>query len=82
MSDVHNFAPQDWRELCQAALVELDPVKLPLRIALARSAILNRLEDGHLKSESEQQSLQDALSTLDSLRRITERQDGCQSKAS
>jgi hypothetical protein len=66
----------DWRELCLAALAELDPVKLLERIALARSVIVDRVEDGHLKSESEQQSLQDALSTLDSLRRITVRQDG------
>ena len=81
MSDINNLTPQEWRALCQAALIELDPAKLPEGISLARSAILDRLEDGHLKSESEPQSLQDALSTLDSLRRIAERQNGYQSKA-
>jgi hypothetical protein len=72
----------NWRELCLAAVAELDPVKLLNRIALARRVIVLRIEDGHLKSESEKRSLQDALSTLDNLRRITERQNGYQSKAS
>ncbi len=42
-----------------------------------------RIEDGYKKPPtSEQIALLDALSTLDSLRRITERQNGYQSKAS
>jgi hypothetical protein len=72
----------EWRQLCQAALIELDPVKLLERIAHARGVILERIEDGYKKPPtSEQISLLDALSTLDSLRRITERQNGYQSKA-
>jgi hypothetical protein len=31
-----------WRELCEAALLELDPTRLVQRIAVARSAILQR----------------------------------------
>jgi hypothetical protein len=77
-----NEAPNpDWRQLCQAALLELDPAKLLERIAEARSVILDRIEDGHSQSNGEQSALRDALSTLDSLRRITERQNGHQSNA-
>jgi hypothetical protein len=35
----------DWLQLCQAAFFELDPVKLLERIAEARSAVLDRIED-------------------------------------
>jgi hypothetical protein len=85
MSDIvgDDAAQPEWRELCQAALVEIDPVKLLERIAHARRVIFERLEDGYKKPPtSEQIALLDALSTLDSLRRITERQNGYQSKAS
>jgi hypothetical protein len=76
MSETIRRTEQDWRQLCQAALFELNPVKLLDRIALARSVILDCVDDSHSKSDGEQQSLKDALSTLDSLRRITERQNG------
>jgi hypothetical protein len=53
------------------------------RIAHARNAVLDRIEDGYSKPQTgEQSALRDALATLDSLRRITERQNGYQSKAS
>jgi len=71
-----------WRQLCQIALLETDSVKLLMRIAEAHCVILDRIEDCHSKSTGEQGALRDALSTLDSLRRITERQNGYQSKAS
>ena len=75
-----HFRP-DWRQLCQAALFETNPVKLLERIAHARNAVLDRIEDGHSKSPNgEPAALRQALATLDSLRRITERQDGYQSK--
>ena len=65
----------DWRRLCQSAMLEGDPVKLLERVARARSAILDRIEDGHTKPPNrEQHDLQDALIRLDSLRRIAERQ--------
>jgi len=81
MSDTNDAHPE-WQRLCQAALLELDPMKLPERIAAARDAILDRVEQGHTKSPNrEQLALRDALATLDSLRRITERQNGYQSRA-
>jgi phosphoribosylaminoimidazole-succinocarboxamide synthase len=68
---------------CQAALFETNPMKLLERIAHARGVILERIEDGYKKPPtSEQIALLDALSTPDSLRRITERQNGYQPKAS
>jgi hypothetical protein len=64
-------------------LFETNPVRLLERIARARSLILDRIEEGYKKPPtSEQIALLDALSTLDSLRRSTERQNGYQSKAS
>jgi len=85
MSDTigNDAAHPEWRQLCQAALFELDPVKLLERIALARHAVLDSIEDGYSKPKNgEQASLREALTTLDTLRRITERQNGYQSKAS
>jgi hypothetical protein len=72
----------DWRQLYQAALFETNPVKLLERIAHARNAVLDRIEDSHTKPlHGEERDLRDALTSLDSLRRITERQHGDQSKA-
>jgi hypothetical protein len=83
VSNIEHALPADWRQLCQAALFELDRAKLLERIDQARVVILGRIEDGYKKPPtSEQIALLDALSTLDSLRRITERQNGYQSKAS
>jgi hypothetical protein len=70
-------------QLCQAALLETNTIKLLERIAHARSVIFERIEDGYKKPPtSELIALLDALSTLESLRGITERQNGYQSKAS
>jgi hypothetical protein len=44
MSTAVTPSPQSWRELYQLAFQELDPVKLPQRIADARVAVLNRIE--------------------------------------
>ena len=83
MSNIAHPLPPDWRQLCQAALFETNPVKLLERIAHARNAVLDRIEDGYSKPQTgEQSALRDALATLGSLRRITERQNGYQSKAS
>jgi len=76
-------AHPEWRQLCQAALFEINPVKLLERITVARHAVLDRIEDGYSKPKNgEQAALREALTTLDTLRRITERQNGYQSKAS
>jgi hypothetical protein len=85
MSDIisNDAAHPEWRQLCQAALFETNPVTLLELIAHARNAIFDRIEDGHSKSPNgEQTALREALATLETLRRITERQNGYQSKAS
>jgi len=47
MSDIigNDAAHSEWRQLCQAALVELNPLKLLERIAHARGVILERIEE-------------------------------------
>jgi hypothetical protein len=50
-----HFLP-DWRQLCQAALFETNTVKLLERIARARNAILDRIEDGYSKSLNGEQA--------------------------
>jgi hypothetical protein len=85
MSDIigNDAAHPEWRQLCQAALFEINPVKLLERITLARHAVLDRIEDGYSKPKNDEQAaLREALTALDTLRRITERQNGYQSKAS
>jgi hypothetical protein len=67
MSDIARTR-SDWRQLCQAALFETDPVKLLERIADARSAMLDRIEEGFTRSQdAEQIELREALSMLDKL---------------
>jgi hypothetical protein len=64
-------------------LFETNTVKLLERIARARNAVLDRIEDGYSKPKNDEQAaLRDALTALDTLRRTTERQNGYQSKAS
>ena len=70
-SDVN--APQ-WRELYRDALLELDPTKSPKLIAEARSAILDKIEDGFSKPNADQVALGDALAMLSTLRTIVERE--------
>jgi hypothetical protein len=81
MSDIiSNDAAHDplWKELCLAAVAELNPAKLPERIAAARRAVLNRIEDRYSKpsdgEEGEELVLRDALVALRSLRMIAERE--------
>jgi hypothetical protein len=78
MSDtLRNDAAQEWRQLCQAACFELDAVKLVERIAKARSAVLDRIEDNFSKPiNSEQYALRNALETLSTLRELAERDIG------
>ncbi len=66
---------QQWRQLCEAAVLELDPAKLLQRIAEASSAVVDRIEDTPSKpSHGEQLALFDFLATLAVLRTIAERQ--------
>jgi len=83
MSDIigNDAAHLEWRQLCQAAMLELDPAKLLERIAEARSAVLDQIEDGFSKSpQGEQLALREALQTLSSLQRMAERDKVEQSK--
>ncbi len=66
-----------WRQLCQAAVLELDPKKLLNRIAEARTAILGEIEGGSSNSSlAERLALSDALDTLTALREIAKRDIG------
>lgn len=67
-----------WQELYQAALLELDPTKLLERIAAARSAVLDRIEDrfSTKSSDSERLALRNALDALTTLRMIAQRDIG------
>jgi len=66
--------PANWKVLYQLAFVEPDPSKLPQRIADARVAVLNRIEDT-IKNPGlgEQQALNDALNGLRVLRQEYDR---------
>jgi len=61
-------AHHNWRQLCEIAVLELDPAKRLERILTARYAILDFIEDGSAKTSSEQAALRKALATLDTLR--------------
>ena len=61
----------DWKELYQLAILELDPIKLPERIADARRAIIERLEV--TPQAYEHQELNDALNGLRVIHREYER---------
>jgi hypothetical protein len=62
--------PPDWKSLYDAALRETDPSKLPVRIATAQNAILNRIEES-MRSPAfgEQCEMNDALRNLRRLER-------------
>ena len=77
-NDAH--APQ-WKRLYEAAIFELDPAKSIRRIAEARSAVLDRIEEGFSKtSEGETFALGNALHMLSALRHIAEREIGEQKR--
>jgi hypothetical protein len=66
-----------WRELLRAALLELDSRKLPLRIKAAQEAISSRMQEMRTKAElqDERTGLQDGLSSLRVLARLSEQKD-------
>lgn len=69
---------QKWKQLYEAALLELDPKLLPQRIADAQKAIGERAmtllqENGH--NHSEKEALASAHAALDDLKRIRQNAD-------
>jgi hypothetical protein len=55
----------DWQELYKAALLELDPILLPMRIDAARNAMRNRLtNERESLSKREFDDIQNALRML------------------
>jgi hypothetical protein len=66
---VNEDQQNDWRLSYQAALLELDPVKLPQRIERAYSAIQTCLNAHSNGNSAEYQALADALANLRVLRR-------------
>jgi hypothetical protein len=67
--------PGDWKELYQLAVTELDSAKLRQRVADARNAILDRVEETHTKPfpYDERQQLNDALNGLRVIQQEDER---------
>jgi hypothetical protein len=59
----------DWQKLYQAALLELDPARLPERIDAAYKAIHRFIDAGHSCNDDQRQALADALANLRVLRR-------------
>jgi hypothetical protein len=60
----------DWQRTYEAALLELDPTRVPELINRARWAISQRLANSDF-SQVEQNAMQDALHNLDVLLRIS-----------
>ncbi len=65
----------DWKRLYQYAILELDPNKLPQRIAEARHAILDRAEEMITRTkEEESRDLAYALRMLKLLEQVAEKE--------
>ncbi len=59
----------NWRELYRAAILELDPMLLQIRVKAAEDAINTRLADAPIPRE-EHRDIDDALSALRRLKRL------------
>ena len=68
MISLNEDQQNDWRLCYEAALLELDPVKLPQQIEQAYSAIQTCL-NAHQGNSAEYQAMADALANLRVLRR-------------
>jgi hypothetical protein len=53
MPNNNNGTQGQWKQLCEAARLELEPTKLLERIGEARNAVLDRIEDHFSKSTNE-----------------------------
>ena len=66
-------ASPNWRALYEAAVLELDPEKIPARIAEAQRAVMDRMEDLNRSSDgAESQALMNALNVLRDLRKMAD----------
>jgi len=73
MAGAGNRASPQWRGLYEAAVLELDHDKLLERIAEARKAILDRVEDlFRLEVGTEDEELMSALIALGDLRKMAD----------
>jgi hypothetical protein len=59
----------NWRELYSAAILELDPVLLQVRVKAAEDAINARLANAQIPRD-ERRDMDDALSSLRGLKRL------------
>lgn len=57
-----------WRELYKAAILELDPKRLEVRVKAAKEAIHARISSGARVTREERRAMDDALSTLQVLK--------------
>ena len=68
-------SPNQWYQLYQSAMLELDDSKLPLRIAEARRAIYDRAAKVLTTStEGERRELMDAIYALNVLEKVATKQ--------
>jgi len=73
MTDIIRDDATQWRQLCQIAYFELEPVTLLQRVVEARSAVLDRIEDIVSRPITfEQDELRSALKTLSVLQELAE----------
>lgn len=73
MTDIIRNETTQWRQLCQIAYFELEPVTLLQRVVEARSAVLDRIEDVLSRPITfEQDELRNALKTLSILQELAE----------
>jgi hypothetical protein len=75
MRDASTLLYPDWQSQYQAAMLELDPSKLPERILCAHQAISQRLRalsQDHFGTPEERNAIADALNGLAILERETE----------
>ncbi len=74
MTDIIRDDAARWRQLCQTAYFEFEPIALLQRVVEARCAVLDRIEDNLSKpSTGEQNELHNALETLSTLQELAER---------
>ena len=70
-------AASDWKPLYQAVLLETDGSKLPERITIARTAILDRVEESLTSPlPSEHRAMDDALRNLRRLAEVMAAKNG------